>query len=102
MKNTKKIVIFLVIIFLICIAKNVVIANNSVDIAKSSSIELTFSIEQQPVNEAEFKIYKIANISENFEVSLTEKFKNYDISIETLNSDNLRKLSRNISNIYKI
>lgn len=102
LKKEVKILIILLMFFGLIFTFNKIYANtSSLDLNKKASLEIMFSLEEEPIDEVEFKIYKIANLSANFEITLTDKFKKYNLELENLENNNIQDLASTLS-IYAL
>lgn len=101
LKFRKIIIICIVNIFILTIFSKVLAIEGfeKVSVEKKTHITITFCPNMQPASNVEFQIYKVADISENYEFSLTESFKKYPISLDNIGGDEWDNLARNISYI---
>lgn len=87
-------VIFILIISVFSIAlETFAVDSKQVDTSKSTSITVNFSPNNIQAKNVGFKIYKVADVTSDFEFILTKEFENYSISLEGIDQDGWRKLA---------
>lgn len=78
--------ILLMILALFSTISMTAFAYTLIDTDKEVSLSLEYVSESTPLSGADFRIYKIADISSVNQYTLTEKFGNYSVSVEDLDS----------------
>lgn len=78
-------------------AKSTDEATELINSSKTVSLELTYKYDDIVINDINVKIYKIASVSNDFQYSLSDSFKSYNVKINGIKSkDELRSLSETL------
>lgn len=73
------------------------LAINSMDTERQNSLTIRLTAEGQPVSGVTFKLYRVANVSESAEYTLTGKFRDYPVDLNRQSAEDWRKLSSTLA-----
>ncbi len=86
MRNLKLIRLMLMVVFAVIIMPINSICAMGIDLNPRGSISIYHEFREKPIENTEFRLYKIADILEDETISIREEFKKYPIDFESFNS----------------
>ena len=69
-------------------AKSTSDATKEIDVSKKASLEIKYKYDDIAINDISVRIYKVASVSKDFQYTLTDSFKSYNVKINGLKTQN--------------
>ena len=84
--NVKRVLAVIIMVLMIGMSCIQTFARTLIDTSKACSLEIEYADEGTPIPNAEFRIYKIADVSETSAMTLCGAFKKYPVSLDVKDS----------------